>query len=96
MAFPWQPPYAAEARIYLRYVRAHAPQAKIAILYENDDAGKEYLKATREVLGTDADTVIANALPFEVTDPTVDSQIVSLGTTKADVFMLYSVTPRAC
>jgi ABC-type branched-subunit amino acid transport system substrate-binding protein len=96
MAFPWQPPYAAEAHIYLRYVRTHAPQAKIAILYENDDAGKEYLKATREVLGTDAETVIANALPFEVADPTVDSQIVSLGATKADAFMLYSVTPRAC
>jgi ABC-type branched-subunit amino acid transport system substrate-binding protein len=96
MAFPWQPPYAAEARIYLRYVRVHAPQAKIAILYENDDAGKEYVKATREVLGTYADAMIANALPFEVADPTVDSQIVSLGATKADAFMLYSVTPRAC
>jgi ABC-type branched-subunit amino acid transport system substrate-binding protein len=96
MAFPWQPPYAAEARIYLRYVRMHAPQAKIAILYENDDAGKEYVKATREVLGTYADAMIANALPFEVADPTVDSQIVSLGATKADAFMLYSVTPRAC
>jgi ABC-type branched-subunit amino acid transport system substrate-binding protein len=96
IAFPWQPPYTTEAQIYLRYVRAQAPHAKIAILYENDDAGKEYLKATREVLGTDADTVIASALPFEVTDPTVDSQIVSFGATKADAFMLYSVTPRAC
>jgi ABC-type branched-subunit amino acid transport system substrate-binding protein len=96
IAFPWQPPYAAEASIYLRYVLAQKRNAKVAILYENDDAGKEYLKTTREALGADADTVIANALPFEVADPTVDSQIVSLAATKANAFMLYSVTPRAC
>jgi ABC-type branched-subunit amino acid transport system substrate-binding protein len=96
MAFPWQPPYAEEANIYLRYVLAQKPNAKFAILYENDDAGKEYLRATREVLGADADTAIANAQSFEVADPTVDSQIASLAATKADAFMLYSVTPRAC
>jgi hypothetical protein len=59
-------------------------------LYQNDDAGKEYLKATREALGADADKVIASALSFEVSDPTVDSQIVSLAATKADAFMLYA------
>ena len=96
IAFPWQPPYAAEANIYLRYALAQKPSAKLAILYENDDAGKEYLKATREALGTDANTAIANALPFEVADPTVDSQIISLAAANADAFMLYSVTPRAC
>jgi len=96
MAFPWQPPYTAEANIYLRYARAQKPNSKLAILYQNDDGGKEYLKATREALGADADTVIANALSFEVSDPTVDSQIVSLAATKADAFMLYSLTPRAC
>ena len=96
IAFPWQPPYTSEANIYLRYVLAQKPSAKIAILYQNDDAGKEYLKATREALGADADTVIAGALSFEVSDPTVDSQIVSLAATKADAFMLYGLTPRAC
>jgi len=96
MAFPWQPPYAAEANIYLRYVLAQKPNAKFAILYQNDDAGKEYLRASREALGADADTTIAGAQSFEVGDPTVDSQIVSLAATKADAFMLYSVTPRAC
>jgi len=73
-----------------------APNSKLAILYQNDDAGKEYLKATREALGADADAAIANALSFEVSDPTVDSQIISLAATKADAFMLYSLTPRAC
>ena len=57
MAFPWQPPYTEEANIYLRYVLARKPNAKFAILYQNDDAGKEYLKATREALGANADTV---------------------------------------
>jgi branched-chain amino acid transport system substrate-binding protein len=96
IAFPWQPPYAAEANIYLRYILAQKPNAKFAILYENDDAGKEYLMATREALGADADQTIANAQSFEVADPTVDSQIVLLAATQADAFMLYSVTPRAC
>jgi ABC-type branched-subunit amino acid transport system substrate-binding protein len=96
IAFPWQPPYAAEANIYLRYVLAQKPNAKFAILYQNDDGGKEYLSATREALGANADTAIAKTLSFEVSDPTVDSQIVSLAATKADAFMLYGLTPRAC
>src|ERR1700751_2787796 len=70
IAFPWQPPYAAEAKIYLRYELAQNPTGKVAILYENDDAGKEYLNATREALGANAGTTIANVLPFEVADPT--------------------------
>jgi ABC-type branched-subunit amino acid transport system substrate-binding protein len=96
MAFPWQPPYAVEANIYLRYALAQNPGARFAVLYENDDAGKEYLTATREAMGAKADTAIANVQSFEVADPTVDSQIATLAATKADAFMLYSVTPRAC
>ncbi|GGC89156.1 ABC transporter substrate-binding protein [Chelatococcus reniformis] len=96
IAFPWQPPYANEAAIYLSYIRKQKPDARIALLYQNDDAGKEYLKGTRDALGADADKVIAAALPFEVADPTVDSQILALAATKADALMIYGVTPRAC
>ncbi|MCP3446051.1 ABC transporter substrate-binding protein [Bradyrhizobium sp. CCGUVB14] len=96
MALPWQPPYGDEAKIYLDYLRSKKPAARIAILYQNDDAGKEYLKATRESLGTAADDVIAGAASFEVLDPTVDSQILTLRATGADALMIYGVTPKAC
>jgi ABC-type branched-subunit amino acid transport system substrate-binding protein len=66
------------------------------VLYQNDDAGKEYLRGVKEALGEDADKFIALASSFEVSDPTVDSQVLTLANTKADVFMIYSVTPRAC
>ena len=72
------------------------PNARFAILYQNDDAGKDYLRGVKEALGADADKVIAMASSFEVADPTVDSQILTLANTKADVFLIYSVTPRAC
>lgn len=96
IALPWAPNYPAEAGIDIRYALAKNPDAKFAVLYQNDDAGKEYLRGVREALGADADKRIALAASFEVVDPTVDSQIVSLAATKADVFMIYSVTPRAC
>ena len=76
--------------------RAKNPNARFAILYQNDDAGKDYLRGVKEALGADADKVIAMASSFEVADPTVDSQILTLANTKADVFLIYSVTPRAC
>jgi ABC-type branched-subunit amino acid transport system substrate-binding protein len=96
IAFPWQPTYASEAVIYLRHLRERKRDARIAILFQNDDAGKEYIRATREFLGPEAENVIAATLPFDVTDPTVDSQMVTLRATRADALMIYSVTPRAC
>ena len=72
------------------------PNARFAVLYQNDDAGKEYLRGVKEALGADADKALAMAASFEVADPTVDSQIVTLASTKADVFLIYSVTPRGC
>ena len=72
------------------------PNARFAVLYQNDDAGKDYLRGVKEALGADADKAIAMATSFEVADPTVDSQILTLANTKADVFLIYSVTPRAC
>jgi ABC-type branched-subunit amino acid transport system substrate-binding protein len=96
MALPWAPNYAVEAGIDIRYARAKNPNARIAILYQNDDAGKDYLRGVKEALGADADKAIALATSFEVSDPTVDSQVITLASTKADVFLIYSVTPRAC
>ena len=95
MALPWAPNYVEEAGIEVRYARAQNPNARFAILYQNDDAGKDYLRGVKEALGADADKAIAMATSFEVADPTVDSQILTLANTKADVFLIYSVTPRA-
>src|SRR5712672_3275873 len=96
MALPWAPNYVEEAGIEVRYARAKNPNARFAILYQNDDAGKDYLRGVKEALGADADKTIAMATSFEVADPTVDSQVLTLANTKADVFLIYSVTPRAC
>ncbi len=96
IALPWAPNYPTEAAIDIRYARDKNPNARFAVLYQNDDAGKEYVRGVRETLGADADKAVALALPFEVADPTVDSQVVSLAATNADVFLIYSVTPRAC
>src|SRR3977135_2295196 len=96
MALPWAPNYVEEAGIEVRYALAKNPNARFAILYQNDDAGKDYLSGVKKALGADADKAIAMATSFEVADPTVDSQIITLANTKADVFLIYSVTPRAC
>lgn len=96
IAFPWQPPYSTEGRIYLDYLRQQRPEGRVAVLYQNDDSGKEYVRGLREALGKDADKVIAAAMPFEVTEPTVDSQVLALAATRADAFMILGVTPRAC
>ncbi|WP_315837841.1 ABC transporter substrate-binding protein [Bradyrhizobium prioriisuperbiae] len=96
IALPWGPNYLMEAAMDVQYARAQNPNARFAVLYQNDDAGKEYLRGVREALGADADKAIAMASSFEVADPTVDSQVLTLASTKADVFMIYSVTPRAC
>jgi ABC-type branched-subunit amino acid transport system substrate-binding protein len=96
IALPWAPNYTSEAAIDVNYARARNPNARFAVLYENDDAGKEYLRGVKEALGADADKLIAMVSGFEVSDPTVDSQVLTLANTKADVFLIYSVTPRAC
>ncbi|MCP9630461.1 ABC transporter substrate-binding protein [Rhodopseudomonas palustris] len=96
IALPWAPNYISEAKINVAYARAKNPNARFAVLYQNDDAGKDYLRGVKEALGPDADKAIALASSFEVADPTVDSQVLTLAATKADAFLIYSVTPRAC
>ena len=68
----WQPSYRIEARIYGRYILKNLPNAKIAVLYQNDDFGKDYLIGLREGLGAKADTMIVATKTYETTDPTVD------------------------
>ena len=81
----WQPNYQTEAKIYARYILENMPDAKIAVLYQNDDYGKDYLHGFKEGLGDRTDMIIAE-LPYEVADPTVDSQIISAKASGADVF----------
>jgi len=87
----WQPSYRIEARIYGRYILANLPNAKIAVLYQNDDFGKDYLIGLREGLGAKADTMIVATKTYETTDPTVDSQIVSLQGSGADTLLTAAV-----
>ncbi len=82
----WQPSYQTEARIYVKYLLQTKPDAKIAVLYQNDDYGKDYLKGIKDGLGEKAAKMIVSEASYEVTDPTVDSQIVTLKGSGADVF----------
>src|SRR5215468_8054390 len=82
----WQPNYQSEAQVYAKYVLQHLPQAKIGILYQNDDYGKDYLKGFKDGLGDQAKTMIIAEQSYEVTDPTVESQIINLKNSGADVF----------
>src|SRR5262249_30344784 len=76
----------SEALIYAKYILQHLPQAKIGILYQNDDYGKDYLKGFKDGLGDKARTMIVSEQSYEVTDPTVESQILNLKNSAADVF----------
>jgi branched-chain amino acid transport system substrate-binding protein len=82
----WQPNYQSEARIYAKYILEKHPNAKIGILYQNDDYGKDYVKGLKDGLGAKAASMIISELPYETTDPTVDSQIISLKASGADIF----------
>jgi len=82
----WQPNYQTEGRIYAQHILQNNPKAKIGILYQNDDYGKDYLKGMHDGLGDKAKTMIVKEVSYEVTDPTVDSQIVQLQASGADTF----------
>jgi ABC-type branched-subunit amino acid transport system substrate-binding protein len=82
----WQPSYQSEAKIFAQHILETKPNAKIAILYQNDDYGKDYLKGFEDGLGEKGKSLIVSKITYEVTDPTVDSQMVSLKATGADVF----------
>jgi branched-chain amino acid transport system substrate-binding protein len=69
------PSYQSEAKIYAKYLLQNKPNAKIGILYQNDDYGKDYLKGLKDGLGDRTSKMIVSEVTYEVSDPTVDSQI---------------------
>jgi len=91
--FPWtiayNPNYQSEAHIYAQYILANHPNAKIGILYQNDDLGKDYVKGLKDALGAKASMIVSEA-PYELSDPTVDAQMVKLKNSGADLF--YNMT----
>ena len=87
----WLPSYRIESHIYARYILKNLPNAKIAVLYQNDDYGKDYLNGLRDGLGDQASKMIVATQSYETTDPTVDSQIVALQGSGADVLMTAAI-----
>jgi branched-chain amino acid transport system substrate-binding protein len=83
----WQPNYQSETQIYAKYILKEKPNAKVAILYQNDDYGKDYLKGFKDGLGAKAASMIVMEESYEVSEPTIDSHIVKLKSTGADVFI---------
>jgi len=83
----WQPNYRDEARIYAKYILKEKPNARIAVLYQNDDFGKDYLKGLKEILGEKASSMIVAEDAYDVAEPTIDSHIVKMRSLDADVFV---------
>jgi len=89
----WQPNYQTETHIYAKYLLQNKRDAKIAVLFQNDDYGKDYLKGLHDGLGQQTEKMIVREASYEVTDPTVDSQIVTLQGSGADVLFIFA-TPK--
>ena len=89
----WQPSYQTEGRIYAKYILKEVPNAKIAIMFQNDDYGKDYVKGLKDGLGAKAASMIVGERSYETTEPTIDSEVVALQSTGADVF-LNVATPK--
>src|SRR6201990_3461685 len=83
----WQPSYQSETQIYAKWLLKNKPDAKIAVLFQNDDYGKDYLKGLKDGLGSKGASMIVMEESYETSEPTIDSHIVKLRSTGADVFM---------
>src|SRR5881398_2665367 len=83
----WQPNYQSETQIYAKYILKNKPDAKIAVLFQNDDYGKDYLKGLKDGLGAKASSMIVAEESYETSEPTIDSHIVRLKSSNADVFV---------
>jgi branched-chain amino acid transport system substrate-binding protein len=88
----WQPSYRIEAEIYAKYILKHNPDAKIGVLYQDDDFGKDYLKGLKDGLGAQASMIVAEE-SYETTDPSIDNHVVKLKATGVDVFISVT-TPK--
>jgi len=82
----WQPDYNTEGQIYAKYLLTNVKDPKIAVLYQNDDYGKDYLEGFHKGLGAEGKKAIVSEVSYEVTDPTVDSQVIQMANTKANAF----------
>src|ERR1700683_2100123 len=95
--FPWtmgfQPSYRVEARIFAKYILKEKPGAKVAVFYQNDDFGKDYVNGLKEVFGDKTSSILVAEESYETTEPSIDSHIVKLKGTGADVFVNIS-TPK--
>ncbi len=95
--YPWtmgfNPSYRTESAIYGKYLLKEKPDAKVAVLYQNDDFGKDYLIGLKEGLGADNAKMIVKEVSYETTDPTIDSQVISLQASGANV-LLTAATPK--
>lgn len=89
----WQPNYRSEGRVYGKYVLQTVKAPKVAILYQNDDFGRELVSGLMEGLGSDAKSMVVLQKSYETTDPTIDSQMISLAGSGANVF-LNATTPK--
>jgi branched-chain amino acid transport system substrate-binding protein len=89
----WQPAYQSEGRIYAKYLLKEKPDAKIAIMYQNDDFGKDLLKGLKDGLGSKASSMIVAEESYEVSEPSIDSHIVKLKSSGADVYFSMT-TPK--
>jgi ABC-type branched-subunit amino acid transport system substrate-binding protein len=83
----WQPNYQSETQIYAKYILKEKPNAKIAVIYQNDDYGKDYLKGLKDGLGAKAASMIVAEESYETTEPSIDSHIVKLKSSGADIFI---------
>src|SRR6476619_923401 len=86
----WQPSYRTEAQIYTKYMLQQKPNAQLAILYQNDDFGKDYPNGVKDALGDKFDKMVVTAT-YESTDPTIDSQITTLQASGADVLLVAAI-----
>jgi branched-chain amino acid transport system substrate-binding protein len=91
----WLPTFEAEARIYAKYILKNSPDAKIAIFYQNDDLGKDYVRGIEKELGNKAQQMIVATQSYELTAPTVDSQIAILKASGADTLINASTSKFA-
>lgn len=87
----WQPSYQIEGRIYAKYILQTKPDAKVAVLSQNDDSGRDLMKGMRDGLGDKAEKMLVSTTSYETTDPTTDSQVLSAQQSGADVFFFAGI-----
>jgi len=92
-SIPFQPSYRLEGQMYAKYILDRKPDSKVALLYQNDDLGRDYVAGLKDGLGEKFGTMVVKTLSYEITDPTIDSQIVELQSSGADVLVDAS-TPK--